>query len=87
MVQNIIQCHDNNIWKHMCIKSLCYITETYLRYYVQRGNTGRNLHMSSTSRIGPIPTNMNVFCYVPENEIEGEILGWNLFVSEHYKLI
>ena len=28
-VQNIIQYHDENIWKQMCIKILCYITDTY----------------------------------------------------------
>ena len=34
-VQNIIKCHNNNIWKHMCIKKICYSTETYLRYNSQ----------------------------------------------------
>ena len=41
----------------MCMKNLCYITETYLRYYIQGRDPGRNLHESSTSQIGPIPTN------------------------------
>ena len=36
-VQNIIQFHDKNIWKQMCIKNLCYSTETYLQYTVLRG--------------------------------------------------
>ena len=55
-VQKIIQWYDNNIWKHMRIKKLCYSTYTYLRYYAQRGNPGWNIHVSSISRIGPIPT-------------------------------
>ena len=53
----------------MCIKNLSYITETYLRYNVQMGNTGRKIHVSSISQIGPI-------IYVPDNDTEGEILGW-----------
>ena len=39
----------------MCIKILCYSTETFLRNYVQRGNPGKNIHVISTSRIGHIP--------------------------------
>ena len=35
-VHNIIQCHDNNIWKQICTKILCYSNETYLQYNVQR---------------------------------------------------
>ena len=40
----------------MCIKKSSYITETYLRYNVQRKKTGRYIHVSSTSQIGTIPT-------------------------------
>ena len=53
--KNIIQCHDNNILKQMCIKNLCYSIETYLRYNVQGGETVQNIHVISTSRIVPIP--------------------------------
>ena len=53
--QNITQCHDNKIRKQICIKKLSHITETYLRYNLQRGKTGRKIHVSSTSEIGPIP--------------------------------
>ena len=53
-VQNIFQWNYNNSWKHMCIKILCYSTETYFRYCVQRGNPGQNIHVRSTSGIGPI---------------------------------
>ena len=60
-VQNIIQCHDNNILKQMCIKILCCSTETYIWYNVQRGKTGRNIYVSSKSRIGPIPKNKGMF--------------------------
>ena len=35
-----IQCHDNNIWKHMCIKTLYYSTETFIWSNVQRKETG-----------------------------------------------
>ena len=38
----------------MRIKNLCYSTNTYLQYNVQRGETGRNIHVRSTSKIGPI---------------------------------
>ena len=33
--QNIIQYHDKNIWKQMCITKLYYSNETYLQYNVQ----------------------------------------------------
>ena len=59
--QTIIQCHDNNIWKQICIKKLSYSPETYLRYNVQRGKTGQKIHVSSKSRIGPIPTNKTMY--------------------------
>ena len=39
----------------MCIENLCYITDTNLKYNVQRGGESQNIHVSSTSRIGPIP--------------------------------
>ena len=52
-VQNIIQCHDNNIWKQMCIKELSYSTETYLQYNLQRKiNRSKNtceLHITNWS--------------------------------------
>ena len=54
--QNIIECHDKNIWKYMCIKNLSYSTDTYLRYNYQREKTGRNIHLRYILRIGPIPT-------------------------------
>ena len=38
----------------MCIKILCFSTETYLRYYVKGGNLGRYFHESSASRIGTL---------------------------------
>ena len=56
MAQIIIQCHDNNIRKKICIKNLYYSNETYFWYNVQRGGTGQKIHMSSISRIGPNPT-------------------------------
>ena len=33
--QIIIQYHDNNIWKKMCIENLSYSTENYIQYNVQ----------------------------------------------------
>ena len=39
----------------MCIKNLCYSTDTYLQYNVQRVKTGQKIHVRSTSQIGPIP--------------------------------
>ena len=35
MAQKIIQFHDNNIWKQMCIKKLSYGTDTYIWYNVK----------------------------------------------------
>ena len=60
----------------------CYSTETYLRYYVQRKDPGQHFHEISSSRIGPIPTKQELFCCVPENEIEEDILGWNRSITK-----
>ena len=40
----------------MCIEKLFYCTETYLQINAQREQTGRKIHMSYISEIGPIPT-------------------------------
>ena len=40
----------------MRIKNLCYSTNTYIQYNIQRGETGQNKHVISTSQIGPITT-------------------------------
>ena len=47
--QNIIQCHYNSIWKHMCIKHLSYSTETYLQSNRQTKETGQKINMRSIS--------------------------------------
>ena len=59
--QNITQYHDNNIWKHICIKQLSYSTETYLRYNAESKKVVRKIHVISTSWIGPIPTKYELF--------------------------
>ena len=33
--QKIVQCHDKNIWKQICITKLSYSTETYIQSNVQ----------------------------------------------------
>ena len=38
--------------------------------------------MSSISQIGPIPKKWVIFCYVPEDEIKGGILGWNPYYGD-----
>ena len=55
----------------MCIKILCHSNEIYLRYKVRREKTGQNIDVSSTSRIGPIPTKQELLFYVTDNDIEG----------------
>ena len=42
--------------------------------------------MSSTSQIGPIPTKQDFFRYVPENDIEGSILGWTTSIRGAKKI-
>ena len=61
MAQNIIQCHDNNIQKQMCIKNLFYNNDTYLIYKLQREKIGQKIHVLSISQIGPIPTKWELF--------------------------
>ena len=49
-------------FENICVlKKLCNSTETHLRYYFQGVNTGQNLHESSTSLIGPVPTKYELF--------------------------
>ena len=75
-VQNIIECHNNNIWKQMCIKILCYSTETYLWYNVQREKQVEIYMWDPHHELVLFLQGRNYFCYVSENEIEGGILGW-----------
>ena len=75
-LQNIIQCHNNNIWKQMCIKKLCYSTETYLRYNVQRGKQVKIYMWYLHHKLVIFQQSRNCFCYLTENEIKGDILGW-----------
>ena len=58
--------------------NLYYINETYLQSNAQTKEICRKVHVSSISRIGPIPKKWGFFLYVPENEIKEDILGWNL---------
>ena len=75
-VQNIIQCHDKKTWKQMCVKNLCYITETYFWYNVQREKHVKIYMWALHHELVLFQQSRNCFCYVPENEIEGYILGW-----------
>ena len=44
-------------FENRCVlKKLSYITDTYLQYNAQMEKTGQNIHVSSTLRIGHIPT-------------------------------
>ena len=74
--QNIIQCHDNKIWKHMCILKISYSTETYLRYNVQRIKMGQKYMWDPHHELVLSLQSRNCFRCVPDNEIKGGILGW-----------
>ena len=82
-VQNIIQCHDNNIWKQMCIIKLCYSTETYILYTVQRRKQVEIYMWYLHHELILFLQSMNCFSCVPDNEIEGDILGWNMSYTTH----
>ena len=58
---NIIRCHDNNIWKQICIKNLSCSTDTYLWSNIQRKERSRKIYMSSISQIGHIPKKYELF--------------------------
>ena len=83
-VQNIIQCHDKNIWKQMCTKKLSYNTETYLRYNVLRGKQVEIYMWSLHHKLVLFLKSGNCFCCVPDNEIKGGSLGWT---TSHTKAI
>ena len=74
--QNIIQCHNNKIWKQMCIRNLCYITQTYLQYNVQREKQVEIYMWALHHELVLFQQSRNCFCYVPDNEIKGDILVW-----------
>ena len=64
-------------FENRCVLNTYHSTETYLRYNVQRKKINQNIHVRSTSKIVLIPTKYDFFRYVQENEIKGDILGWN----------
>ena len=75
--QNTIQCHDNNIWKQMCIKELSYSTETYLQFQLTKENKQVEKYMwAPHHKLVLFLQIRNCFHYVRENNIEGYILGW-----------
>ena len=65
--QNIIQCHDNNIWKQMFIKKLSYSTETYLQYNIWRGGKVKKYMWALHHKLVLFLQSRNCFCYVPDN--------------------
>ena len=74
--QNIIQYHDNNIWKQMCIKKVSYSTETYLQYNVHREKNVKKYMWALYHELFLFLQSSNCFCYVPDNDIKGDILVW-----------
>ena len=60
----------------MCIKKSSYITETYIQYNVQREKQVKKYIWVLYHELVPFLQSRNCFRYVPENEIEGGILGW-----------
>ena len=60
----------------MCIKILCYSTETYLRYNVKREKQTEIYMWALHHKLVLFQQSKNFFHYVPENDIEGDILGW-----------
>ena len=73
-----MQYHDNNVLKKMCIKNLSYGTETYLRYNVKREKQVEKYMWALYHELVIFLKSSNRFRYVPENKIEGGILGWTL---------
>ena len=86
-VQKIIQCHDKKIWKQMCIKNLCYSTETYLRYKVQRKKQAKIYMWALHHKLFLLLQSRNCFRYAPENETEGDILVWTKSTTAHSKIL
>ena len=76
-VQNVIQWHNNNIWKQMCIKKyvivLIPIFDTTYKGEIQVEIYMWALHYELVL----FQKSSNYFCYVPDNKIERYILGWN----------
>ena len=64
-----------NIWKLMCIKKLSYITDTYLRYNIQREKQVEKYEWVLYHELVLFLKNRNCFWYVPDNDIKREILG------------
>ena len=68
--QNMIQCHDNNIW-NICVLLIPIFDKIY-KGIKQVKNNMWALHQKLVQFI----QSRNLFCYVPNNEIKGGILGW-----------
>ena len=75
--QNMIQCHDNNIWKKMCIKNIYIIVLRHIFYTTYKGkNQAKKYMWDLHHKLVLFLQSRNCFCYIPDNEIEGGILGW-----------
>ena len=61
----------------LCITNVYYITVTYHKMQVRSDQSDRNINYSPLSQIGHILRKINCFHYIPDNESEGDVLGWN----------
>ena len=75
-VQNIIQCHDKNIWKR-CVLHFYIIVLRPIFDTIYKGGKRVKIYMWALHHeLVLFQQSRNCFCYVPENNIEGGILVW-----------
>ena len=74
--QKIIQYHDNNILKQMSFKKYLILMRPIFNKTC-KGKKKVEIYMQALyQKLVLFLQSKNCFCYVPENEIKEDILGW-----------
>ena len=71
----------------MCIKTLSYSTEIYLRYNVKEEKKQVEIYMWALHHeLVQFLQSSKCFRYIPDNDIKGDILGWTMLsMKTHLK--
>ena len=71
----------------MCIKKLCYSTETFLRYNVQMEKQVEKYTWYLHHELVLFLQSRIFFRCVQDNDIEGDILGWTTSIASLYTFL
>ena len=79
--QIIIQCHDKNIWKQMCIKTYLIVLKPIFDTMHKGKKQVKKYIWVLYHELVIFLQSRNCLCYVPDNDIKGDILGWTLYIN------